>query len=424
MLKIYKGCSITNTSMWNSIFVILCMFCCVPFYFRGITVIHKILYYIYAFLPIIIVLGGVLRLQRRFVRIVIFICACFSVIFCITLFNGLRNYDYIEYSIRYLIGIMGLFSTYILWRNKSKKCLLICFEEVFIRSAILYISSTVIFFVFPTLRDAWLGIIVNYTKDSIMFREEYGTRYGFAGFSGYNLSIYVSMALLFAIYLYCIQGINKKKNTLYILCLLLGSIFYSRTGTIATIGVMIIFAFYNTVKKSDSRLLRVLINAFILVAVLLVAVYAFVPHLQRSVEWILEVFINYALRGKAETISSREVIRFYQNFRPDFDTLMFGKGIVGDTDVGFMREIIFGGIPYMILVYCMLLYLIVCIGKSLKEIGGNGKLFVFLILINLIVFELKGQGEYYYIRFLLPLYVCMIERYAANKKESVICRVL
>lgn len=394
--------SISYSGVLNVFFVIACMYVCVPFYFNRIETFHKILYYMYAIVPITFSLINKMYSNRE--RIIAFASMGFTFLYVLflTISNPGDSAAYLIYCIRYIVGMAGMLSTYTLWRKSSKIYSLISFEEIFIRSAILYICGTIVFMFFRPVKYFWENMIVNYSLERVLTAKEYGTRYGFAGFSGYLVSIYMTMALIAALIFSSNNTDKSRRGDMYILFLMVGSLLYSRTGALISIVIVVIYALYNLFRRADARTIILIAKVTFIAGLGILIIYKLIPRLQKSIDWMLEIIINYGNQRKIGTLSSQGVLAFYRNFHPDVQTLLYGTGVLrNDTDIGFMREIYFGGIPYTIVVYGMLLIFVAGIFRKMKRNYMRTALFFSVILIvSMVGFELKGQADFYYLRFL------------------------
>jgi len=114
--------------------------------------------------------------------------------------------------------------------------------------------------------------------------------------------------------------------------------------------------------------------------------------------------------------SSLNTILYTMRFMPNIKTLIWGDGIYTEpstggyymnTDLGFMRGILYFGIFGVILIYTMVL-------AAIRKIGKKSYFTGFMILITFITFEYKG--EIWYSLFPLLLIVILLNDYGTSKQ--------
>ena len=88
--------------------------------------------------------------------------------------------------------------------------------KYFIFSCCLYICGTIIMLIVPQIRDLFLEIIKEseYSKE-LAAETRYSTRYGWAGFSGFEYTFKCVLALIFNDYF--ISKVVKHKKTWYVI---------------------------------------------------------------------------------------------------------------------------------------------------------------------------------------------------------------
>jgi hypothetical protein len=265
---------------------------------------------------------------------------------------------------------------------------------------------------FPKIRAFWINVIDIGGKESEMIESVfYYTRFGLQGFSGFYHTFLCSLGLLFLWYI-IIQRIKHKhriKNLFkYIFFLFSGALFYGRIGLISSI-LTIFFAFiYLTLKYKK---MVVFISTFMFFALIILLVFSNIDFLTKQypwVSWALEPFINFVKRGSFEISSSTVFQSMY--IMPESDTFIFGDGRYMDgvgyymhTDVGFLRPIFFWGVFPTLLYYSMGFIVIIPVCHKLRK--ENGVIFCLLCLLQLLLFEIKGETLFSFFQILFIIYL-------------------
>lgn len=388
-----------------------------PFFFVGITVIHRLFYYGISIIPLTlaIYLGIKNNSNLKFI-LMLFLIYIISIILVMLITMSLDFIFFVSF-IRSLLYIFSTLSVFYVYRYFCYKYdLRIDFQTIVIKAAVFYIIGTIIFICCPPLKNIWSSIIVNFQRVDFTSFVEYLTRYGFAGYSGYLFAFWISATSISFSYKYLNNELKGKKQYIYIFLLLVGSFFYGRIGFVLTVinfGLLSVYSFINGRRK----LLHFFIILIFIVIITGWILYFSIPDIQPFINWLLEPIFNYINGGKLESASTNGLKRFYENFHPSDRTLFWGDGYwigsdgkyYGHTDVGFMRNIYYGGIFYTLIQYSVVFSLILCIFLWMKNNKKKGYFLIsFLLFVNFVLFEMKGDIAFMFIKQFLPIYFSMI----------------
>ena len=146
--------------------------------------------------------------------------------------------------------------------------------------------------------------------------------------------------------------------------------------------------------------------------------YFAIPEIQPFIDWLLEPILNYFKNGKIESASTNSLGKMYENFSPSDKTLLLGdgywlgldgSGYYGKTDVGFMRNILYGGVFYTLLLYFLIVIFLFFLFFNLKQNKTKGAGFLtFVMFIQFMLFELKGDITFLFLKAYLPFYLYLI----------------
>ena len=178
------------------------------------------------------------------------------------------------------------------------------------------------------------------------------------------------------------------------------------------------------------KLLGFYVRLLILMIAAIILIYLVFPKTNAFIEWLFEPIFNFFENGTVSSQSTNGLKSFYKNFHPSNHTLLFGdgywndlsgNGYYGHTDVGFMRNIYYGGVFYTIILYSVALLFLYIFYELLKGLGKKGALFIsFIMFLQLLLFEIKGDIAFFFIKFYLPIFVSLLY----EKKESVHIKTL
>lgn len=262
--------------------------------------------------------------------------------------------------------------------------------------------------------------------------EGYGGVRGLAltGSPGWGLAVGFGFAFLFFFKLYVV---NKKVTILAIilgLILILGAFFAGRSAFLGVILGVIYYLF------SQGKILSKLRNFFFGIAVLIlciIAVYFLLPDfsellIDRVFPFVFEFYYKYESSGVAQTGSTNILIEMWSV--PISPTTFFvGDGLFTDpisgkyymsTDVGYLRNLLFGGIFWVILVVGYHFYISSLDTLFNRKVNFNNKLFIVFLLLYMLILEAKamtlGYNKYAFIILVAYLIAWIYEN---NRKFKI-----
>lgn len=261
---------------------------------------------------------------------------------------------------------------------------------------VVYVIGTLLMVFIPGLKDFWLSLIA---KEEILENmsaadsSTYMFRIGWQGFSGFRLTLYCTLSVIFILYLrYAAKpaAISGRQFWLCFLGCVLGNMFYGRSGLMVTIVVCLLaFIYWN--RKNIKRI--IIFGAIVLIGILGVSALGNIPGLRSWYEWMSSPIINLLTTGDMQDGSFDKLQEMHQ-VEISNEAFTFGDGYFmdgnkyyKDTDVGFIRNILFWGIIGAILSYSATIYAIWGFGKL-------DKLLVLQLLIVFLAFEYKGDVYY------------------------------
>ena len=405
------------------------------FYFKNIISFQKIVTWFFVIFYICInykILFNSLKKINGKIKLII--CLGLIWLLCILLvpiLHGTGDYSY--YST--LVNLLGFFINQIailvmVIKHPYFGNIKESYMKIVIYSCVVYVLSTILCMLFPSVKAAIINSIYISNDNLFLLRiEKYGTRIGFAGFSGYNSSLKCAVANCFAIII-MIERLFKKKKIgfgliLSYLLTFLGGFFYSRTSIIA-LFIMLVISILFSFKSKNIYKIFILSIAMVFFAVILQNVISTADS-NDSLRWIFEPILNFKREGHFTSSSSNHLLNDML-FSISRDTFIFGdgrymgpSGYYMKTDLGFMRLLLYFGIFGLLLTY-LIDFLIMRRIKSCfpKRIG---RLVIRLLLIIFAIFEFKGES----IGIVFPMYFvflccCLLvkeDQYGINNYEHL-----
>lgn len=398
---------------------------CAYHFFPFITTRGSIILYAWAYLiPIIYIvcnLNYLCKIVSAFAYSEAFICivgimvlACGSIL--IPIIYGTGDFTYFTESILGLVKILVrmLFICIVILKNipnATKET----FMKYFVFSCCLYICSTFLMISLPGLKDLFYEIVKETEHAKLMAMDpRYTTRYGWAGFSGFEYTFKCVLAIIFTCYL-LERKIKENRAWIYVgiaLFLLIGTLFYGRIGSLFGLGVLCVL-FLRLLKKRPKILIGVIICG-VLACIGLFILQSRSESVRTWFEWAFDLLVTFIETGKLQTDSSNVLIQ-QMLFIPEPQTLLFGDGMYStatgyymETDAGIMRTLLFGGIGFALFRY--LIFYLPLSWKILNRDTNKEQKWLFLwVLLLCIIFEIKGEILFSCIPVFI--WVFMIDKY-------------
>lgn len=358
-------------------------------------------------------------LYKRYI-LVIFITYLF-ICFCSLLSPLIHNTYDTSYFISIVLGIIrnGIKPFFLLVFTKKyisvKDDLMHEFFKYYIYSFIVYIFSTILFLIFPPIKDYWFQLInADSTFDRLSEKMSLArmiTRWGLAGFSGFRHTLMCSLGVIFYIHLL----INQKSMSLFkaypIIILLFGNACYGRSGLIISCFFVFIYILYEVLINKKIKL-AVYVLSLMFIIIFLLSFLREIREFDLWYKWAFAPLENLMTTGRIGDFETDYMFdKMY--FMPEFYTLLFGDGYWLDpsnslayykhTDIGYMRPMLFYGIFPQILSYFLSVFTIIYISKKNRNLRMLGIMFGILLFF----FEMKGEVHYiltgYYITCFIGL---------------------
>lgn len=296
------------------------------------------------------------------------------------------------------------------------------YYNIFIIVNCLYVCSTFIFLLIPSLREFWNSILYSPATENFNFENvaEYITRYGLQGFSGFINTGYCAIAFIFNLYIIEKNRINKifkKSNILFLFILLIGCMCYGRIGLLITLGFSLGYLLFLIIVKGKIKL--IIYCTFIIIILISIITIVMKSNDQFRIwfDWAYEPFINYFSGNTFESASSNQLKEMWE--LPSVETFLWGDGRYTDpisgsyykqTDVGYLRNIYFFGLfPTITCIYCFY-----CCTKAIQpEKILNKKDHYFILIILWIGLFIEAKGE-----FILSLSGVLFPLFFTTKMEK------
>lgn len=317
-----------------------------------------------------------------------------------TLFNG--EYSYLVFTANAMSAMirfvgMAILAVKVFPNSKG----MIAFFKLCIICNATYAFCSIIFLAFPDIKSLWSQMIV--LPESMPSRGDIiqeSTRYGLAGYSGFNSTIFCSVAVWMCLVLmeYTQGGLFWWINLVLLLC---GNMMYGRSGLI--ISIMMIMASYlrNITFKKTKNLIYLLLVAFLIISIA-VKYAENDPILSVGLSWAVEpvdAFIVGVENGELSFGDSGNDLVDNMYFLPSDDaTILIGDGKYsnGDgsyymhTDAGFMRNMLFYGVLGSVCLYGMLGILFFMLYRVFKEKEKVNSFYLLLLVLCVLLMEFKG----------------------------------
>ena len=404
----FNGCTL--------ILILLSSYLLVPFYISNLVAINRMVYY-----GIIVVPIGVHMVKNMRHTIVskadFFLTlsiACFVIlIIFMSCFHETGDVScFSDEVLPAILKTLSKCSLVVIWyyfykREKTS----ITFIELIVSGVCFYILGTFFFLLTPRAKDFWIEIIIQ-NENAIKFSRylTYATRFGFGGYSGFEVSFYVCACFPLVVLLVKNNFISYKKGLIYFILLFAGSVFYARVGTIAAIAMSVMcLEFY---LSSSGR--KIFVHLFLIGMIAMIGIFVVIQNSTNdsyAINWIFEPIINFFSGNSFRTASSDSLSNMYSKFKPVLSTFLIGDGRWKDNgsfymgvDVWMMRTIYFGGVVFAISYYAMGINTIGAMITKLYENHYRGiKTFLFSWLIMLMLYEIKGGAIIYGLILCIPI---------------------
>ncbi|GAB2479902.1 hypothetical protein GCM10008929_01950 [Alkalibacterium psychrotolerans] len=338
-----------------------------------------------------------------------------------------KTYDFTYFSVHvrylsYLITYVVLLDLIKRWLGRAR--MKENFLRIFIITARNYVLVSILMLVIPQIREFWISIILESPRGLALIRNNpaYVARFGWAGYSGFTVTFMMTLAVAFTIY-FIVKDINttqpiKKMDLLNMILLLLGNAFYGRSGLLSSIAIIGISVLYIMVKNRKIQMAFSFVGLLILLFFILTVLSEYNDTLAEWYSWVVTPIQNLVTTGSFNVGSTDHLWSMY--FVPELRTLLLGDGFYTNlqtgtyymrVDVGFLRPVLFGGLPQLIISYLVPLIMTIGVGLMRKE----NRFLAFLIILTLFIFEVKGEVV---IPLIPPMYSLFLSEAATEKSAA------
>lgn len=354
------------------------------------------------------------KLQKS-ISLMLFFCAysLYAILsFSLPILHGTYDFSYYVRILYFTLNILSFIAILIfINKNITSENEGLVFIQYFIKACLLYISISILFLLIPNARTLWLSLIYQPPRTELLEDFSlYVTRWGLAGFSGYQFTVKCTLAVIFQITLTNIYKVNIKNITVLIL-LFFGNVMYGRIGLTASFIAILGWILYSIIVMNRPKVLVYLFSIISLSILSLIYIYYTSDSFASTLTWAFTPFINLFTTGDLNNRSFDILVnRMY--FLPSDLTLLFGDGRYTDsnggyymhTDAGFMRSMLYGGLLLQLFLYSSILFLLRALYKQFSQFNAKTALLqVLLFLVVFIILEFKGEMFFILIAALLPL---------------------
>ena len=287
--------------------------------------------------------------------------------------------------------------------------------KYYVYAMILYIAFTGVLIICKPLRNVLIGCLYLTKKNKVdLTNPTYYTRFGWAGWSGFDATMLCSLGVCFSCIMIVIRkNETKQKNTylFLIMLLLIGNMFYGRTGLVVSL-VCIGGVFFSELVKGHIKFIIPLIISGFVGVILLLVLKERIPKINGWFNWAFSAFYNLFTKGQfRDNTGSVGVLLDRMYWLPSWNTLLVGDGYYNlndsyymHTDSGIMRLILYYGIINYLLGWFAVMFVIQTLIKKMGMLTRKTKMTIWLILVLFIaLFEIKGETYYKIVSILIPI---------------------
>lgn len=420
-----------------------------PFYIDSIYSLHYVIVHLFLVLYTAFNYKVVLRLYHAMGNYKKFIHGAFLCWYFVVFMSFMSILIHLSYDFSYFKNLFRVIREIFHWlvpaifiyRYFSHEKLWEIYMKLNILSCCLYIIISTIMLIMPELKNFWIGIIhhepIDLPKIEYMQTHIFSeiTRFGLKGYSGFSVSILCTFNVMLNLYLINRHRAGECTVPFYLygslIILLLGNMYYSRSGLIISISCILFNLFYILYQyRSWNMIFKILAGLIMIYFVIAILADTFIE-VQIWLEWSWEPFIKFIEsgtngRGLDFGESGNDLMTLY--FLPETKTIFWGDGhytnldgsYYGLTDVGILRAILFYGIFGGIMAYSI--FFILVIGMVLfykRAMINEGIIYLVMVLFSFIFCELKGEQFFYHVGFLFMVFIlCIFDDLNKGKRDE------
>lgn len=310
-------------------------------------------------------------------------------------FSYLKSHlRYVSYSLSFIV-LVDMVKKYLQPENLKDEILRI--YTIVCRN---YVIVSIIMLVVRPLRSFWESIIyVTPRQLELVYKNDaYFARWGWAGYSGFAITLQITIGVAFLTFL-IIKSINAGKTitinqVITLILLLVGNAFYGRVGLLTSLLIIGLAIMYLIISKGRVMLGIGIMGSLIILFVGLTLFKEVNPAIKGWYDWAMDPILDIIRTGRIETTSTDALKNMY--FLPEWDTLLFGDGFYMDpagsgyymaVDVGYLRPTLFYGVFLSLIAY-MVPFLV---SISFVILDKKNGLLATLMMLIMFIFEFKGE---------------------------------
>lgn len=317
--------------------------------------------------------------------------------FFVIVINNSSDWSYFRILETVILYMLMSMAFYLLFSDYREDNSVYMYCVTYIITIFLCVISTLFFLQNFDYRFAWQSMLVATDFQLVAYDMEQNiTRFGFPGMMAFGETIKCSVGVLFScILLY--RGYFIGILGLFVS--LIGNLFYGRIGILLSLICILILV----LEKISVKFVTAICLTLLLLIFILSRIES--PELMYWLEWLynpVESFFYGLSIGQFSLGSSGDILVERMYFMPEDITFVCGDGqytdVNGDhymaTDAGYMRIVLFGGLPLAFLVYGAFLLLSFA---AYKNLGTNNKFMqkvVLVLVIMLFISEYKGDAYF------------------------------
>lgn len=263
-----------------------------------------------------------------------------------------------------------------------------------------YVLVSIAMLLLPTLKFFWQSIIHETERNIYLVNTNasYVARWGWAGYSGFAITLQMTVAVAFVLYL-MLKELNSNgniplKHIVNLALLVIGNAFYGRVGLLTSLFLIGCAIIYLVFSKGKILLGAGIIGSFLVMFLALTLLKEVIPAIESWYNWAIGPIVDLFQTGTIQTSSTDVLLDMY--FIPDWHTLLFGDGQYVDNatggyymavDVGYLRPTLFYGIFLLIGGYLIPIILT----YTLLRLDKNNRALMIFLLLAMFIFEIKGE---------------------------------
>lgn len=282
----------------------------------------------------------------------------------VLIYTGSSDFTYIRMHLDYLLTFFFVMPIlgYVFVRNAGSEITKFDLTLVIILSGAVQAVVMILMLFFREFQ-AFLFAFIDTQGAHMRLDSEYRFRaIGLTGFASYSMAVCQS----FVAYLFIPFWMQRRGKLVFLIsvaaffCVVFSALLSARTAFIFVIPLyiwilLVGIIFWRT--AFSQRLLFIFFSSAVVVAGVFILLYTSENDVyRRMISWVAELFLNYIDSGKLTTSSTESLKALF--FLPSDNTILWGDGkylIDGvyykQTDVGYLRVLLYGGIWGSVLLY-------------------------------------------------------------------------